>query len=291
MPAMNKTLLIMLGSLVAAAGLLAGCESNIVPMKPLQRIETWQPDEVVPLQPTTTQAAEESATAPATQTASSQPATEPSTQTALTEPATSPATQTADSQPASQPATQLASTEPATQPTTRPGKMIVKIIDPNQTIRYVYHASYDRTWQEAMTLLNKTGFTLDRKDYRLGVLTTQALPSAQIVEPWKRQHAGFTNAMENTLNCQRRRVRLTVSAVLNKPEFYEIAVQVLVERQTNPTETLTAPAFVQGSGFGRSYESLRTDYGADDTEKSIWVLLGHDPKLEKKLLDQLFEKI
>ena len=94
--------------------------------------------------------------------------------------------------------TEAASTEAATQPTTeaaagaatrpdhRGEHLVVKVIDPNQTTsRYLYHGDYDNIWQQATKLLVEMGFTLDRKDYRLGVLTTQPLPSAQVVEPWK----------------------------------------------------------------------------------------------------------
>jgi hypothetical protein len=182
-------------------------------------------------------------------------------------------------------------TATASQPATQPGRMVVRTIDPNQTSRFIYKATYDNLWQQATDLLTRTGFTLDRQDYRLGVLTTRALPSAQFLEFWRPQHASAADALENTLNNQRRQVRLTISTAAEKPDYFEIAVQVLVERQSNPSETIGGPIFVEGSGFGRNAVALRSDYASPKDEPGRWVTVGHDPDLEKKLLDELFEHI
>jgi hypothetical protein len=267
---------------------LAACaHSTIEPLKPLQRVEVWVPDdgsaaiqltdpEPVP-PPSPAVARDEEHEVPAT--------TEPATLPAKIDPvdvASGPATRIASTQSSTAPATQ--DSGPSTQDSPAlenlpPGRKVVKIIDPNQTARFVYKASYDNVWKQAMQLIARTGFTLDRRDYRLGVITTQALPSAQVIEPWKRQHAGFTNAMENTLHNQRRLLRLTISEVPGKPDFYQIAIQVLVERETNPSEVIGGPIFVEGSGFGRNALSLRSDYADPMGQPSRWVPLGHDPRL------------
>ena len=205
----------------------------------------------------------------------------------------------AQTQPAAtSPATQLAETGPVTEPTatttapaTQPGHMATRVIDPNQTTRFVFNASYDNVWQQEMLLLHNMGFALDRQDYRLGEMTTQALQSAQIIEFWRPEHTLPTNALENTVNSQRRTVRLRISNVPGKPDFYEIAIQVLVERRTNPTEAIGGPVFVEGSGFGRNAVALHSDYAVPKPPPSAWVMMGHDPDLEKKLLDLLFQRI
>jgi hypothetical protein len=108
--------------------------------------------------------------------------------------------------------------------------------------------------------------------------------------------------MENTVNSQRRYLRLSISTVPGKPKFYEIAVQVIVERETNPSEALTGPLFVEGSGFGRNAMALRSDYAdassnmnprshAQERETVYWQIMGHDQMLEKKILDELFKHI
>jgi uncharacterized lipoprotein len=223
-------------------------------------------------------------TAPATMTASTQEAgTEPATQTAAaSEPATGTATQVAATEAATEPSTQAA-TQPA-------GRVVVRDIDPNQTARYVYKGTYDNIWRQASDILHKMGFALDRQDYRDGVMVTQALPSAQIVEYWRPQRVNVKDALENTLHDQRRIVRLTIEAVPGKPEFYQIAVQVLVERMSNPTEEIGGPIFVEGSGFGRNGVALRSDYAVEG-DVPRWVTVGHDVDMEKKVLDKLFNRI
>src|SRR5258708_6219263 len=60
-------------------------------------------------------------------------------------------------------ATQAAASAPAT----LAGRTIVKMVDPNQMARFVFDANYDNVWSQATALLNNTGFSIDRKDYRL----------------------------------------------------------------------------------------------------------------------------
>lgn len=255
---MKRLAIVGLLTLAAGAG-VGGCTSHLVPLRPVQKVEVWVPDA-----PAATQ------TAPAPMAASTAPA------------GTAPATTTAP----------VIATAPATQP----GHMVTKTVDPNRTARFVYDANYDNVWKQAQDILTQTGFAIDRADYRLGVLTTRPLASSQILEFWKPQHAGFTNAMENTVNNQRRWVTLTILTVEGKPDFYEIGVQVLVERETNPTEGLNGPMFVEGSGFGHNVLTLRSDYAppvADPKkeEQPIWNTVGHDPDLERKLLEALFKRI
>ena len=200
----------------------------------------------------------------------------------------SPADTARDAGPATEPESAV---ESATAPTTQPGRMVVKIVDPNETTRYVYNANYDNVWRQGMAILTSTGFVLDRQDYRLGVMTTRSLPSAQFIEFWEPQHTKPVHAFENAMHNQRRVVRLTISKVEGKPEFYEIGIQVLVERETNPEETIGGPIFVEGSGFGRNAIALRSDYATPEVEPGRWVIIGHDPDLELKLLDALFKRI
>ena len=86
-------------------------------------------------------------------------------------------------------------------------------------------------------------------------------------------------------------VRLTISKVPGKPEFYEIGMQVLVERKSNPTEIIGGPLFVEGSGFGRNAITLQSDYAQPRAPGATWYPIGHDPDLERKLIDALFQRI
>ena len=162
--------------LFAAAGLAGGCALHIVGLVPVREVREWQLD-----------AGAATETAPA------------GTMTAPAETASAPAETMAAGMPAT-----ASATGPTTAPATQPGHMVTRVVDPNQTVRFVYKATYDTVWQQATLLLNKLGFTLDRRDYRLGVITTQPLMSAQIVEFWKTQQVNVSDSMENTVNSQRR---------------------------------------------------------------------------------------
>ena len=96
--------------------------------------------------------------------------------------------------------------------------------------------------------------------------------------------------MEDTINTQRCTLTLVVAPVPGHEGFYQVTVQALVERESNPTESIAAPAF-GGSAFGREPLSMHSDYQGPKKEYSAWAVLGHDPTLEKKVLDELFKKI
>lgn len=249
-----------------AAGLLLGftallgCSTAIVPLKPVTTVEEWVPSRTT-------------STAPATQSeAATHPA--PSTQVALTEPSTT-----------SAPETQAATT-PTTQVTTVPTEpKLVKhsrVVDPNQSVRYVYRGNYQHIWQEATGLLTHLGYVLDRQDYRMGVITTRERIAAQVAEPWRRDQTNASTALENTVNYQRRKIRLTIRVVEDRPEFYEIAVQVLVERLTNPQENIGDTAFARGSGFGATSLALQSDYVAGGAAPSTPVTIDTPTVMEEE---------
>lgn len=282
--------------LALIAALFGGCESSIRPLRPLQRVEMWQAADgtLHPLASTRPSADQGQPLPLAGAAASTAPATEPATQVAT--PTSAPAdAQIAATQAAATDAaaTQIASTESAaTEPATQPaGQVVIRQIDPNQTARFIYKASYDNIWRQSIEMLHKMGFAIDRQDYRDGILVTQPLPSAQIVEFWRPQRVNVKDSLENTLHDQRRTVRLSITAVPGKPDFYEIAAQVLVERGTNPTEELGGPVFVEGSGFGRNSVALRSDYVPATGDIPRWITIGHDVDMEKKVLDKLFKHI
>lgn len=232
--------------------LMAGCQSAVTPLHaPLGSLTTVD---------ATTEPSPEPVVAPSTQ---------PATQAAST-------TQTA--------ATQVAATQAV------PGSGTSRrTVDPDRTSRFVYHASYDNIWRQATRLLTYYNYRLDIQDYRRGVLTTLPLGQAQIGEIWRRDAHGLTPALEALINHQKITLRLTINAVPGKPGFYEITAQALVERESNPDETITPASEV--TAFGANVISSRSDYDAKDVSGSYWTLIGHDRRLERKVLDELFKKI
>ena len=164
--------------------------------------------------------------------------------------------------------------------------------NPNETTRLVYRANYEDIFDQAEQVLTDMGFRIDRKDYRLGTISTLPEIAPQIAEPWRPDQVGWTNALENTINQDRWSVTITVRRVAGHPEFLAIGAQVLVERQTNPNEMIGGEAFVEGSGFGRNPLALRSDFSQPGTNQAPqWYLVGHQPGLENKVLNALFKRI
>jgi hypothetical protein len=253
-------------ALTLTAATLGGCiQSAIVPLRPVGTRS------VVVLEPASE--LDEAATMPAT--------------TAATATASAPATSAAT---ATAPAT--AASVAATAPAPRMVAHTIDVVDdPNQTTRYVYLGDYDLIWNQAKKLLADWNYRLDEQDYRRGVLLTLPLDQAQLVEPLRFDQHGLLPALESTVNHQRISIRITISTVPNKPKFYEIGVQALVEREANPSEVIGGQLYAGASAFGERIITLRSDYLVDKLTPAYWYVLGRDPRLEKVVLSALLKKI
>jgi hypothetical protein len=174
-------------------------------------------------------------------------------------------------------------------------------------VRFAYRTNYEYLYQHAMQTLADFGYTIDRYDFRQGVIVTFPKPAAQIVEPWRPDLATATAGGESTVNSQRRTIRVAIQKAPNTA-FYEVGVQVLVERETNPKGTLAGAVTFRdlGTAFGRSPVSLGSDNtGIRDIPedaaattrpikprielKEAWYPVGRESALEQKILDKLFK--
>ncbi len=195
--------------------------------------------------------------------------------------------QVASSQPATQPVNDTAVLQTTTQPAAVPA-----MIDPNQTTRSIYGGSYEVMWREALNLLMNLGFRPDRQDYRQGIITTFPQSSSDVVKFWAPDDAPLKSSAESTVNFYRRSIRLTIEPQQNR-RYYQIAVQVIVERRTNPVETIGGPIRTGSSAFSRRSIGLLSDYQLEDKaeEAALWYVVGREPAYEKLVLDKLFKKI
>lgn len=177
----------------------------------------------------------------------------------------------------SAPATASAATKPATVTKTR-------VTDPNQTVRHAYRTNYDYLWGKALQTLVALGYTIDRQDYRLGVIVTKPKYGAHFVEAWRPDQTSWNAALENSMHSQRRSIRLTISRAPN-PAFFEVAAQVIVERSSNPSEEVGGAV----GALGHTPALQRSDYVEPVAAPARWRVLGHDPQSERKVLDRLFK--
>lgn len=170
-----------------------------------------------------------------------------------------------------------------------------------------YHAVFDAT----VRTLRDYRFEVDRQDRRFGVVTTGPLIAASVFEPWHDDNTTAKQVLENTLNHQRRRVRVQLAPAgtldaaadgagdeattvpgegLNGGDgVYDLFVQVFVERRQHPPRVLNSEVFagVQLRRRPQLQEPIVTEEGLIE---SRWRLLGRDHALERRLIAEIIRR-
>lgn len=159
---------------------------------------------------------------------------------------------------------------------------------------------YSRMYRAAIAVLRDEGFDLDRRDYRFGRITTNHLSSATMMEPWHRHNTTAYQAVESTLQDQRRRVRVFLDPIQptgqeasannsSSTPDYHLQVEVIVERREFPDRYLTGST--HGHGVFGTLASLPGELnhrGISQTEQ--WRPVGRDVYLEQRLLALIVRK-
>jgi len=167
---------------------------------------------------------------------------------------------------------------------------------------------YDRIFQASLDVLQDNGFNLDRQDYRFGVVTTHPRPSPSAFEPWHRDNTTVGQAVESTLNFQRRRVSIrlipapstpanaesdtpaaaTSPAVTRVSDSYMLETQVIIEQVEAPRRYLTG-----SSAEGRMMRNLSASPQAlkdKQVSENYWRSVGRDTDLEQRLVADILRR-
>jgi hypothetical protein len=179
--------------------------------------------------------------------------------------------------------------------------------------------AYARLFQTSISVLRDEGFVINRQDYRFGVVNTRPKPSPTAFEPWLGQNTTAYQAWESTFSYERRTVTVTLEPVgpetaagnpVREPEAasrpsasatppdtrpaelarpgYLLRVEVLMERQQNPTQQMT------GSTAGGAVVADLSATPVDLTDRGIvgafWRPLGRDPYLERQILAEIIRR-
>ena len=99
-------------------------------------------------------------------------------------------------------------------------------------------AAFDPLWDACQAEAHARFFTVDRQEYRSGLLTTVPMVSAQVFEPWRADAVTSHDVAESTLGTIRRTVRFEVRK--RSDGSFEVTPKVLVERFTSVERRLTA---------------------------------------------------
>ena len=149
--------------------------------------------------------------------------------------------------------------------------------------------NFDRLWAACADAARDRQFTLDRQDYRGGVLTTAPLVSGQFFEPWRRDTLTADAAAESSLATIRRTLRFEFTRHENGA--FSVVPRVQVERYSLAERRITS-AMLYRSAFRKT-----TATGTRESDRGIplparyWYSIGNDPVLEKDLAEAVRRRI
>lgn len=154
----------------------------------------------------------------------------------------------------------------------------------------VGNTDFDKLWAAAERVSQDYLFKLDRRDRRLGLLTTVPNVSAQWFEPWRREVQTVSDRIESSTFTERRTITWQFRQVSNG---WAVTPKVLVERQSVTEKRISGV-------LSRAY--FRTDpkdeaYGTRETDQNLrlpptyWYPTGRDFVFEQKLIEKMFRQL
>lgn len=149
--------------------------------------------------------------------------------------------------------------------------------------------SFERLWNACAQVARNRQFSIDRRDYRGGVLTTEPLTSAQFFEPWRRDAVTLDAIAESSLATIRRTIRFEFTRHANGT--FSVVPHVLVERYSSAERRITS-AQLYRSAFRKT-----TATGSRETDRGValptryWYRTGNDPVLEKDLAEAVRSRV
>jgi len=149
--------------------------------------------------------------------------------------------------------------------------------------------NYDRLWNAAAQTAQRDLFTLDRQDYRAGVLTTLPLISKQWFEPWRRDVVTAKDLARSSLQSIRRTIHFDLARTDDGQ--YVLTPKVLVEQFSTVGRRLTYVGnYRNASDPGAQLGSAELDEGVALTAQ-YWFAIGRDPALEKQLAESIRDRL
>src|SRR4051812_47184566 len=185
--------------------------------------------------------------------------------------------------PSTQPATAV---DPAT---TQPSYWLSKPAP--ATVQY---ADFDKLWDTCEQTARDFLYSIDRTDYRAGVLTTKPLTSSIFWEFWRPDVRTIEDSEQSTLAATRRTIRFEFTKLADGT--YEVAPKVLVEREAIAEQRITSVTNYRGV-FTRPRNSRDIPKGTRESDVGIqlpgryWYLIGRNEELEKALADSIQKKL
>jgi hypothetical protein len=148
----------------------------------------------------------------------------------------------------------------------------------------VTSTDFDRLWHAAEIAARDRGFTVDRQDYRAGLLTTVPLTSKQWFEIWRNDVQTPEDLAKSSLATYRRTLQFQIE---KRPDgSFKATPQVLIERYVQAERPITASVYLSRAFRGtRNQRHPRS--GSPEADRGIrlptryWYPTGRDTVLER----------
>lgn len=147
----------------------------------------------------------------------------------------------------------------------------------------VMHDDFAQLWEAARRAARDSSYTIDRADYRGGVLTTDPLVSKQVFELWRGDVPLFQldDHAESTLATVRRTVRFEFEELADGA--FAVVPKVLVERYSFAERRVTSPVRYH-EAFGRPRPIGAGEFDDDYVlPETYWFADRRDAEMEAKL--------
>ncbi len=151
----------------------------------------------------------------------------------------------------------------------------------------VVAGEYDTVYRAAIDTLRDQGFRVNQQDYRFGRISTAALDSPTVVEPWRGQNSTAQQTMASTLDQLQRQVNILFDPVPDVEGAYTMRVEVIIERQEQPLRRLTGTATRQRIS---TLNDVPAEWAQRGIEASYDLPIGRDAEYEKRLLAMIFKR-
>lgn len=146
---------------------------------------------------------------------------------------------------------------------------------------HVTHPDYDALWRAAEQAARDLLFTIDRRDYRNGLLMTDPMVSGQWFEPWRADVVTARHRLESSLMTVRRTLRFEFTRT--DDGRFGVVPKVLVEQEAIAERRISSVVSPRGA-FGRT-----TAWGNPQTDRGVhlprryWFAIARDEALEQRV--------
>jgi hypothetical protein len=152
-----------------------------------------------------------------------------------------------------------------------------------RAVATVSDADYDALWDAARRAARACSFSIDRTDYRDGIMTSKPLVSKQFFEVWKGDVVDAHDLLQSSLGSMRRIIHFQITHGENGG--YILQPKVIVERYSAAERRITSVAqYLNVFSYEHGLVGEETDEG-QLVPIEYWYAVGRDPHLEKHLAD------